>query len=106
VLGSDRRNIESALGEATGLDADALAKLLPLLAPLVLAQLGKAQNEKGLDPADLSSMLRKERDGLNTSGKPRAADAGDDSGGEEDSPFGDSARAGLDILTQILGSRG
>ncbi len=105
VLGTDRRSIESELGRATGLDADTLAKLLPLLAPLVMAQLGKAQRDQGLDATDLSGLLRKEREALPRTGGPSRGGAAAGNAGAGAAAHDESARIGMDILTQILGSR-
>ena len=61
VLGQKRGGVEQQLAGQTGLDAGAIAKLLPMLAPLVLGFLSKQKQEKSLDPGALGSMLGEER---------------------------------------------
>lgn len=61
VLGGDRRTVENRLSESTGLDAKAVGRLLAALAPLVLAQLGRAQRQQNLDADGLSGLLDQER---------------------------------------------
>lgn len=61
VLGQKRGGVEQQLAGQTGLDAGAIAKLLPMLAPLVLGYLSKQKSEKGLDASGLGSMLGEER---------------------------------------------
>jgi hypothetical protein len=57
VLGSDRGAVESALGQGTGLDVSQMAKLLPMLAPLIMGALGKTQRQKGLDTGGLADLI-------------------------------------------------
>ncbi|HYQ84714.1 MAG TPA: DUF937 domain-containing protein, partial [Rubrobacter sp.] len=52
---------ESGLGRATGLDAGTMAKLLALLAPIVLGYLGRQQRQSNLDAGGLSDYLGGER---------------------------------------------
>lgn len=61
VLGNKRPAVEQELGRQAGLDASAIGKLLPLLAPLVMAVLGRSQRQRGLDPETLASLLGDER---------------------------------------------
>ncbi len=61
VLGQKRGGVEQQLAGQTGLDTGAIAKLLPMLAPLVLGYLSKQKSEKGLDAGALGSMLGQDR---------------------------------------------
>lgn len=61
VFGNRRGNVETGLSKATGLDAGSIAKLLALLAPVVMGSLGRTQRENNLDPSDLSDVLGRER---------------------------------------------
>lgn len=61
VLGGRRPAVESRLSESTGLDARTIGKLLASLAPIVLAQLGRAQREQDLDAGGLADLLGRER---------------------------------------------
>ncbi len=57
VLGEDRRRVEQGLGRASGLDAQKITRLLMILAPIVMAALGKAQRRGRLDQGGLSDLL-------------------------------------------------
>lgn len=57
VLGNRRGAVEQQLGQGTGLGAAQMAQLLPLLAPLVMAALGKAKRQRGLDAGGLAGVL-------------------------------------------------
>ncbi|MFW6040185.1 MAG: DUF937 domain-containing protein [Gemmatimonadota bacterium] len=54
VLGGRRRTVERGIGQASGLDVSQIAKLLPLLAPIVMAALGKLKRKEGLDAGGLA----------------------------------------------------
>lgn len=60
ILGNNRGAAEQGLAQASGLDLSQIARLLPLLAPLVLAVLGKAKNTQGLDSGGLTDLLGRE----------------------------------------------
>jgi hypothetical protein len=62
ILGNNRGAAEQGLAQASGLDLSQIARLLPLLAPLVLAVLGKAKNAQGLDPGGLTDLLGREHE--------------------------------------------
>jgi hypothetical protein len=57
VLGNRRGAVEQQLGQGTGLGPAQMAQLLPLLAPLVMAALGKAKRQGGLDAGGLAGVL-------------------------------------------------
>ena len=61
VFGERERQVESGLGTATGIDSAQAAKLLKMLAPLVLGALGKAHRRGNLDSRGLAGMLGQER---------------------------------------------
>lgn len=60
VLGGQRRQVEEGVAQASGLDMGQVAKLLPLLAPIVMAALGRQKRQAGLDGAGLSGVLGQE----------------------------------------------
>ena len=62
VLGDRRSTVEQGLGKGTGLGAAQMAQLLPLLAPLVMAALGKVKRQQGLDAGGLAGVLGGERE--------------------------------------------
>lgn len=57
VLGQRQAAVESGIGKATGMDTNQIAKLLPILAPIVLGYLGKQKRQQGLDARALASLL-------------------------------------------------
>jgi len=61
VLGAQRGAVETGLGQQTGLDPKLIQQLLPVLAPIVLAYLGRAQLQKQLDPGGLAGLLTAEQ---------------------------------------------
>lgn len=62
VLGANRGAAEQGLAQASGLDLSQIARLLPLLAPLVLGALGKAKQTQGFDVNGLQDLLGRERE--------------------------------------------
>jgi hypothetical protein len=61
VFGGRRGTMEDTLGRSTGLDGASAAKLLAILAPIVMAALGKARQDHGLDGGGLGDLLGGER---------------------------------------------
>ena len=57
VLGGQRAEVEQGVAKASGLDMSQVARLLPILAPIVMAALGKRKRQSGLDGAGLSGIL-------------------------------------------------
>ncbi len=57
VLGGRRPAMEQGLAGVSGLDAATAAKLLALLAPIVMGYLGRKTRTDGLDAGSLASML-------------------------------------------------
>ncbi len=61
VLGAKRAPVEAGVSKASGLDANAVAKMMTMLAPLVMGTLGRAKRQQGLDPNALAQALGSER---------------------------------------------
>ena len=61
VLGGRQRQVQSGLGQATGLDSGQIGQLLAMLAPIVMGALAKAKNRQGVDAGGLGSMLGREQ---------------------------------------------
>lgn len=61
TLGGKRQAVETQLGQQTSLSAGTISKLLPMLAPLVMGALGRAQREQGLNSGKLAELLGGER---------------------------------------------
>ena len=57
ILGSRRDAVQDGVGRASGLNAQQIAQLLALLAPLVMGVLGKMKREKGIDAEQLPVVL-------------------------------------------------
>lgn len=61
MLGEHVETVKQQISQTSGLDIGAVSKLLPLLAPMVLGALTKAQASQNLSGARLSEFLEKER---------------------------------------------
>lgn len=64
MLGDQRGQVEAAVASHSGLDMGSIAKLLPMLAPIVMGMLGRKKRADGLDAGGLGSMLGGEGGGL------------------------------------------
>jgi hypothetical protein len=61
VLGGRQGQTEAAIGRASGIDMGQAAKLLAMLAPIVMAVLGRRGSQTGFDIGDLVGMLQGDR---------------------------------------------
>lgn len=68
VLGQRRPAAERGVGQIAGLEKGQAGQLLALLAPVVMAALGKLQRQRSMDSGDLSDLLGRERDTLRQQG--------------------------------------
>jgi hypothetical protein len=106
VFGDRRGTVESGLGKASGFDPATIARVMALLAPIVMAYLAKAKSTRGLDPGGLASMLGQERSQLE-----RKAPSGMDALGKmldadgDGSILDDLAQQGGGLLGSLFGSR-
>lgn len=57
ILGGQRPQVEQGVAKASGLNMQQVARLLPILAPIVMAALGRRKRQSGLDEAGLSGIL-------------------------------------------------
>jgi hypothetical protein len=61
IFGGRRGAVESQVGQTVGLNQTQAARLLMLLAPIVLGALGRTQRQRGLDSGGLTDILGGER---------------------------------------------
>lgn len=57
VFGDRQEAVQQGVSQASGLDMSMVARLLPLLAPIVMGYLGRQKQEQGLDASSLAGML-------------------------------------------------
>ena len=57
ILGGKQGSVETGLSRASGLDGATIAKLLPLLAPIVMGVLGRLSRQQSLDAGGVSGYL-------------------------------------------------
>jgi hypothetical protein len=67
LLGNQQPAVAAAVGQSAGLNTDSAARLLELLAPIVMGQLGRHANTQGLDANSLAGLLGQEHQTLNQS---------------------------------------
>ena len=60
ILGAKQSQTEQALARTAGVNQDQIGQLLAMAAPLVLASLGKAKRDNGLDASALSGLVTAE----------------------------------------------
>ncbi len=106
VLGGRQATVENELSKSTGLDSRSIAKLLTMLAPMVLAYLGKQQRQKGLDSGGLAELLGRERQQLRQQPPANLGILGAllDQDGDGDVKD-DLAKAGVGILGKLFSRR-
>ncbi len=100
ALGSNRGRVESSLGKSTGLDANSIATILKVAAPLIMGALGKSQRANHMDANALSEMLRNEEAEIQTR-TPQSAGLMNmllDQDGDGDVDLSDIAQSGLPNL--------
>jgi hypothetical protein len=106
ILGGRREPVQQGIGQATGLSSQQTGRLLMMLAPLVMAYLGRRKRELGTN--DIAGEVRAERQEVER----RAPDLGGllgqiFGGGAQDRPgiSDDLARMAPNILGGLFGSR-
>lgn len=106
VLGGKRGAAESALSRKSGLSGAQVASILAMLAPLVMAALGKLQRSRNLDAGGLSDLLRGEQAKVQQK-SPEAASFFEQilDRNNDGSVVDDLATAGMSALGGLLGGR-
>jgi hypothetical protein len=57
VLGGRQANVESAVSKSSGVDLASVAKIMAMVAPLIMGALGKAKRQQGFDASGLAAAL-------------------------------------------------
>jgi hypothetical protein len=106
VFGGQRGGVESSLGRSTGLDGASIAKLLAMLAPIVMAALAKKRGQEGLDSGGLTDLLGGEQSRMQEA-SPDAFGAitGMLDANHDGSIADDVARLGGGLLGSLFGKR-
>ena len=106
VLGRKREPVQQGIGRATGLNSQQIGRLLIMLAPLVMAYLGRRKRQTGAGANEISADLQAERQEVER----RAPGLGGILGqifskGGEDRPgiADDLARMAPDVLGKMFG---
>ena len=106
ILGGKREPVQQGIGRASGLDGQQVGRLLMMLAPLVMAYLGRRKRQVGAGPSELGSQLQAERHEVER----RAPELGGIlgqvfGGGAEDRPgiADDLARMAPSVLGKMFG---
>jgi hypothetical protein len=113
ILGSRSDRATTGLSHATGLNAGSVMKLLAILAPIVMAAVGRsqrqaqAQQQAGpqgqFNPADLSKVLRRDSQRIETADAGLGGLLGSLLDRDGDGPMDDIARLGTSVLGSLLG---
>jgi len=61
ILGGRQSTVQQGMERSTGLDSGQVMRLLAILAPIVMAYLGRRKQQQGLDPGSLGSELQNAR---------------------------------------------
>lgn len=114
LFGGKQNAVEGAVAKSAGLDSGLIAKLLPILAPIVMGYLGRRTTTGGLDAGGLGGLLGAEQTQAREqdSGLGGIFDMLAGGGGDEDADGGGlldmagdllGSSAGKAILGQVLG---
>lgn len=107
VLGAKQQRVEQGISKSSGLGGAATGKLLAMLAPMVLGQLGKAKRQGGMDASALAGMLGGERQAIEKQAPQQMGLLNSllDQDGDGDTDLGDIAKLGGGLLGKFLGGK-
>ncbi|MEO5760887.1 MAG: DUF937 domain-containing protein [Vicinamibacteria bacterium] len=114
IFGGQQANVAQGLGQSVGLDTASSGKLLAILAPLVMAQLGRKKQTAGFDAAGLAGVLFGEQKSLRDqapsamdmlSGLLASARSGTPAASNNAAAGSDLASMGASLLGQLLKPR-
>ncbi|MFN7928683.1 MAG: DUF937 domain-containing protein [Blastocatellia bacterium] len=57
IFGGQQEAVQQGVSQSSGLDMGTVARLLPILAPIVMGYLGRQKQEQGMDASSLAGML-------------------------------------------------
>lgn len=102
MLGGRRRNVESSIGRASGIDAATVASILKILAPIIMGAVGRERRTKNMDAGSLLNLLNQESTDFNRSSSSAGGAIGQllDSDGDGDVDLADLQRSGI---TDLIG---
>jgi len=111
ILGGRSQRTTTGLSQATGLNAGSVMKLLAILAPIVMAAIGRSQRQApapsgqqgGFNPADLSNILQRDSKRIETADSGLGGLLGSLLDRDGDGPMDDIARLGTSVLGSLLG---
>ena len=106
VLGRKREPVQQGIGRATGLNSQQIGRLLIMLAPLVMAYLGRRKRQTGAGASEISADLQAERQEVDRRAPGLGGILGQIFGaGGEDRPgiADDLARMAPDVLGKMFG---
>lgn len=64
IFGGKQPAVEQGISQASGVDMSTIAKLLPLLAPIVMGYLGRQKQQQGMDAGALAGALEQQQQQL------------------------------------------
>ena len=73
AMGDRQSRVETALSQSSGVDAASVAKILAMVAPLIMGALGRTQRQQSLDASGMADMLGMEREAVRQK-SPQAVD--------------------------------
>lgn len=104
VFGGQTGRVTESVSRTSGLDAGAAEQLMKILAPMVMAQLGREKRRSNLDTSGLSDLLRSERREIQSRPDMGMFTKMLDQDGDG-SAFDDLAKAGAGLLGNMLRRR-
>lgn len=108
IFGRKQEPVKQGIGRATGLNAQQVGRLLMMLAPLVMAYLGRRKRETGATANDIGATLQQERQEVERRAPGLGGILGQIFGaGGEDRPgiADDLARMAPNVLGKMFGGR-
>ncbi len=106
VLGGRQQRAAVGLGQSTGIGADGAGKLMQILAPIVMSQLGKMTQQQGVDAGGLGQILGQANQHANqqsNGGVNGLLGAVLDRDGDGDVDFADLAPLGASVFGKMFG---